>query len=154
MLHMGGLQDNNGLRFISGIQFQPTGNLLIGGMVSPNKIMKDLSIYYHIIIGYIPKWKLLNISSNMIQIGMHRYRFGDEGDARWFSFSVMESAKLGRINMKICWNRIFTKHWERNTILLSTDLKLTKNFYLQPGTLMYFTPSFEYIPFLFISLNI
>ena len=96
----------------------------------------------------------MNIASNMIQIGVHRYRFGDEGDARWFSISIMESARLGNINMKLCWNRLVTKKWERNTVLISTDLKLTNNFHLRPGAMAYFTPSFEYIPFLFISLDL
>ena len=155
MLHMGGLQKNNGVRLMSGLQFQPTGNLLIGGVVSPDKTDTDLSIYYHVILGYVPKWKFLNISSNMIQIGMHRFRFGDVGDARWYSFSIMESAQLGSINIKLCWNRLFTQKWERNTILLSTDVKLTKNFHLRPGTIAYFTPPpIEYIPFLFMSLDL
>jgi len=154
MLHLGGIQNPHGVQPIAGMQIQPTSNLLLGGVYSPRNINDDLSIYYHIIIGYIPKWKLLKISANMIQIGMHRYRFGDTADSRWFSFSVMESTQLGRIKLNLCWNRLFTQKWERNTVLISTRITLMKDFYLQPGAVTYFTPEFSYSPFIILSMNI
>ena len=154
MLHIGGIQNPHGIQPIAGMQIQPTSNLLLGGVSSPRNINDDLSIYYHILIGYIPKWKLLKISSNMIQIGMHRYRFGNTTDSRWFSFSVMESTQLGRIKMNLCWNRLFTQKWERNTVLISTGIKLIKGFYLQSGAVAYFTPELSYSPFIILSMNI
>ncbi|SVE43204.1 uncharacterized protein METZ01_LOCUS496058, partial [marine metagenome] len=42
MLHFGGVQDSSGIRPISGIQIQPTANLLLGGVLSPRKIDNDL----------------------------------------------------------------------------------------------------------------
>ena len=154
MLHIGGINDDTGMRIISGIQFQPTTNLLIGGVLSPKIIEEDLTIYYHLVAGYVPRWKFLNISSNMIQIGMHRYRFSDDGDLRWFSFSVMESARFGNFNIKFCWNHLFTQKWEENTLLISTDFKLSKKLHLRPGALAYFTPNTEYTPFLFLSIDL
>ena len=118
------------------------------------QIDNDLAIYYHVLVGYIPKWKFFKISSNLIQIGMHRYRFSDSGDLRWFSFSVMESVKLGTLTMNLCWNRLFTQKWERNTVFLSTDIKLYKSFYLRPGTIVKFTPSLDLSPFLFGSISL
>ena len=154
MLHLGGLQDESGIQAISGIQIQPTFNLLLGGVLSPRNNNNDLSIYYHILVGYIPKWKLLKFSSNMIQVGMHRYRFGENGDSRWFSLSVLESAYFGSLNLNLCWNKLFTQRWERNTILISTKIKLLKDIYLQPGAVAFFTPDFDYSPFLFMSINL
>ena len=154
MLHLGGIQDSSGIQLVTGIQIQPTSNLLLGGVLSPRKVNDDLSIYYHILIGYIPKWKLLKISSNMIEFGMHRYRFGDTSDSRWFSFSVMESAHLGNLNLNLCWNKLFTKKWERNTVLISTRIKLIKDIFLQPGAVTYFTPEFGFSPFILLSKNI
>ena len=154
MLHLGGLQDSCGIQPLAGLQIQPTSNLLLGGVLSPRNINDDLSIYYHILIGYIPKWKLLKISSNMIQIGMHRYRFGKTDDSRWFSFSVMESVYLGGLNLNLCWNKLFTQKWERNTILISSRIKIFKELYCQPGVIAYFTPKFSYSSFLLLSMNI
>ena len=154
MLHLGGLQDESGIQPVNGIQIQPTSNLLLGGVLSPRNNNNDLSIYYHILIGYIPKWKLLKFSSSMIQIGMHRYRFGEIGDSRWFSFSVMESARIGSLSLNLCWNKLFTQKWERNTILISTKIKLLENIYLQPGAVAVFTPDFDYSPFLLMSINL
>ena len=154
MLHLGGLQDESGIQAVSGIQIQPTSNLLLGGVLSPRNNNNDLSIYYHILVGYIPKWKLLKFSSNMIQVGMHRYRFGENGDSRWFSFSVMESAYIGSLNLNLCWNKLFTQQWERNTIFISTKIKLLKDIYLQPGAVAFFTPDFDYSPFLLMSINL
>ena len=154
MLHLGGIQGKNDVRLMSGLQFQPTKNLLIGGVLSPHNIEKDLSIYYNIVIGYIPKWKFLNISSNMFQIGMHRNRFGEDEDKRWFSFSFMESAQFGSFNLNLCWNRLFTQNWDRDTVLISTDLKLSNSIHLRPGALAFFTPNFDYTPFLFMSIDL
>ena len=154
ILHLGGLQDKSGIQAVSGIQIQPTFNLLLGGVLSPRNNNNDLSIYYHILVGYIPKWKLSKSSSNMIQVGMHRYRFGEIGDSRWFSFSVMESASFGSLNLSLCWNKLFTQQWERNTIFISTKIKLLKDIYLQPGAVAFFTPEFDYSPFLLMSINL
>ena len=154
MLHLGGLQNENGVNPVGGLQIQPTSNLLLGGVLSPRKNGDDLSLYYHVLIGYIPNFKLLNFSTNMIQVGMHRYRFGDNGDARWFSFSVAEAAQLGSLNINVCWNRLFTQQWERNTVLVSTKIKLLKDLYLQPGAIAFFTPNFDYSPFLLVSINL
>ena len=152
MLHLGGIQGKNDVRLMSGLQFQPTKNLLIGGVLSPHKIETNLSIYYNIVIGYIPKWKFLNISSNMFQIGMHRNRFGKDEDERWSSFSFMESAQFGSLNLNLCWNRLFTQNWDGDTALISTDFNLSNNFYFRPGVLLYFNPNFDYMPFLFVSM--
>ena len=154
MIHLGGIRSQNDVRFISGLQFQPSKNLLIGGAISPHKIGMDLSIYYHIVIGYIPPWNLINISSNMFQIGMHRNRFGVDGDARWFSLSYMESVQFGSVNLNLCWNHLFAHNWANNTVLISTNLMIRKNFYLRPGAIVNFIPSFDYTPFLFLSIDL
>tara|TARA_B100000315_G_C14164186_1_gene401461 strand:- start:38 stop:580 length:543 start_codon:yes stop_codon:yes gene_type:complete len=154
MLHLGWMQEDNGVRLMSGLQFQPTKNLLIGGVLSPHKTDSELSIYYHLVMGYIPQWKFLNISSNMFQIGMHRNRFGIDGDARWFNFSIMESARFGNLNLNLCLNRLFTQDWENDTIFISSDLKLSNNFYLRPGVIAYFTTYLNYTPFLFVSMDL
>ena len=154
MLHLGGLQDESGIQPVSGIQIQPTSNLLLGSVLSPRNNNNDLSIYYHILIGYVPKWKLLKLSSNMIQVGMHRYRFGKIKDSRWFSFSIMESIQIGNLHLNLCWNKLLTKKWERNTVLISTKIKLLKDLYLQPGVIAFFTPDFDYSPFLLMSINL
>ena len=90
----------------------------------------------------------------MFQVGMHRNRFEDTGDARWFSFSLLESLQFGIINMNLCWNHLFTNKWEKDTIFISTDLNLSNNFYLRPGALVYFTPDFDYTPFLLLSVDL
>ena len=154
MLHIGGLQDKSGIQPISGMQINPTSNLLLGGVLSPRNNNNNLSIYYHFIIGYTPTWKLLKFSSNIIQVGMHRYRFGEIIDSRWFSFSLMESIKIGDLNLNLCWNKLITQQWERNTVLISTKIKLLKEIYLQSGAVAFFTPDFDYLPFLLISINL
>ena len=154
MLHIGGIQEQNCQRLMGGLQFQPTKNLLIGGIFSPYKIDTNLSIYYHMVLGYIPQWRFFKNSSNMFQVGMDRSRVGPEGDARWFSFSFMESIQFGRLNFNYCWNHLFTQNHEKNTIHISTDLKLSSSLYLRPGVIASFTPHFNYTPFLLISMTI
>ena len=154
MLHLGGLQNENKVTPMSGLQIQPTRNLLLGGVLSPRNIDNDLSLYYYILIGYIPNLKLLKFSTNIIQVGVHRYRFSEGGGSRWFSFSVTEATQLGSLNINVCWNKLFTQSWERNTVLVSTKIKLVKDLYLQPGAIAYFSPNFDYSPFLLVSINL
>ena len=154
LLHLGGLQRQNEIRLLVGLKFQPTKNLLIGSLLSPHKIETDLSIYYHMVIGYIPQLKFFNISSNMFQIGIHRNRFGADGDTRWFSFSFMESVQFSSLNLNLCWNHLFAQNWVKETILISTDLKLRNNFYFRPGAMVCFTPHLDYTPFLFVSIDL
>ena len=154
MLHLGGLQNENGVNPVSCLQIQPTSNLLLGGVLSPRNNDGDLSLYYHVLIGYIPSFKILKFSTNIIQVGMHRYRFSDDGGSRWFSFSVTEATQLGSLNLNVCWNKLFTQTWERNTILVSTKIKLLRNMYLQPGAIAFFTPNFNYSPFMLVSINL
>ncbi len=154
MLHLGVLEDGNGINLVSGIQIQPTNNLLLGGVLSPRNYENDLSLYYHVLIGYVPNWKLLKFSTNMIQVGMHRYRFSDNGGVRWFSFSVTEAAQIGSLNLNVCLNKLFTQQWERNTVLVSTKIKVFRDLYLQPGAIAFFTPEFDYSPFLLMSINL
>ena len=154
MLHLGGLQNKIGVNSVSGLQIQPTSNLLLGGVLAPRNYDGDLSLYYHVLIGYIPNFKILKFSTNIIQVGMHRYRFSDDGGSRWFSFSVTEAAQLGSLNLNVCWNKLFTQTWERNTVLVSTKIKLLKDMYLQPGAIAFFTPNFNYSPFMLVSINL
>ena len=130
ILHLGGMQkESDGIRLMTGMQWQPTKNLLIGGVLSPNKTSTNLSIYYHIAIGYIPKSKLLHIFSSMFQIGMHRNRFDNDNDTRWFSFSIMEKARFGQLNLNFCWSHLFNQQWEQDSILLSTDFQISENIF-------------------------
>ena len=61
---------------------------------------------------------------------------------------------VGSLNLNVCWNRLFTKQWERNTVLVSTKIKVFRDLYLQPGTIAFFTPEFDYSPFLLMSINL
>ena len=161
MLHIGGMQTiNDDIRFMAGMQFQPTKNLLIGGVLSPYRIDSNISLYYHIAIGYISKWKLLKTSSSMFQIGIHRNRFDNEdNDTQWFSFSIMEKTRFGRLNLNFCWNRLFNKKWENDSILISTDVKVSNNIFLRPGAI-FFLDDLEwksddyFTPFIIISLHL
>lgn len=151
MLHLGVLNEK-GMDFAGGFQISPTSNLLLGGVISPQQSGDDLALYYQVLAGYKPDWEFLKISSNMILVAMHRYRFGEGGDSRWISFTVTESANFGSMSANLCWNRLFSKSWVRNTLFASTTVKLLKNIQLQPGVFAYFTPKFGYTPFLFLSI--
>ena len=154
LLHLGGIEENKQIRFLSSLQFPLSSNLLIGGLLSPHKIESDLSIYYHIAIGYIPEWKLLKISSNMLQIGLHRDKYADGENKRWFSFSIMESNQFGNLNLNFCWNRLFAKNQKKDTLVISSDIKINNNIYIRPGALAYFKPELDYSPFLLISIKL
>ena len=86
MLHLGGLQDKNGINLVSGIQIQPTNNLLLGGVISPRNYENDLSLYYHILIGYVPK--ACNVDNSLINDNIiYCIRLKPYKVRRWTSWS-------------------------------------------------------------------
>tara|TARA_B110000438_G_scaffold172981_1_gene165308 strand:+ start:1288 stop:1800 length:513 start_codon:yes stop_codon:yes gene_type:complete len=153
-IFLGQHKNNSNYNSVASINIYPTENLLVGASISESKKNSDLSLYYQLIIGYIPDWKFFNISTHLIQIGTHRLRFNNEGGIRWFNLSFSESFKLNRMNINIGWNKIFTKKWERNSILVSTNLKLIDNIYIQLGSSSFFTPSYNLSPFILLNIKL
>ena len=154
ILHLGGMIHNDNQRLFSGLQIHPASNLIIGGLISPQKSANDLSLYYQIAIGYISNFKLFNIFSNSYQLSLHRDRFGANGDLRWFSFSVIESAKIGLLKMRLCWNHLFNNKWEEKSFSLSPVIFSNKKVTLRLGSLININPDISYVPYLFISFVI
>jgi len=154
IFHFGGMVQNDNQRLFSGLQIQPTSNLIIGGLISPQKSENNLSLYYQIAIGYISNFKLLNLFSNSYQLSLHRDRFSANGDLRWFSFSVVESAKVGLLKMRLCWNHLFNNKWEEKSLSLSSIIFSNKKVKLRLGSLININPDISYIPYLFISFVI
>ncbi len=71
------------------------------------------------------------------------------------AFQLLRLPNLEFLKYKMfCWNRLFTQQWERNTVLVSTKIKLLKDLYLQPGAIAFFTPNFNYSPFMLVSINL
>ena len=153
IIHIGGIEENNDTRFLTGIQLSPAKNLLIGGVISPYETDEDISVYYHLAIGFIPEWKLFKLSSNMFQIGLHRDRFEKDGDKRWFSLSIMESGRFFNFNYNVCANRLVSSIKEENTLMMSTNIKLMKSVNLRPGIIA-FLPNFDYNSFLLLSIEL
>ena len=154
IMHIGAIEENENMRFLTGIQFSPAKNLLIGGVISPLKAQSDLSIYYHLAIGFKTKWKLLNTASNMFQIGMHRNRFENGEDKNWVSLSVTESGHIGKFNFDVCANHLVSSIKEENTLMMSTNITIKNFIYLRPGMIAHLKPSFIYNSFLLISMQI
>ena len=153
IIHIGGIEENEDTRFLTGIQLSPAKNLLIGGVISPFKTNSDISVYYHLAIGFIPEWKLFKLSSNMFQIGLHRDKFEKDGNKRWFSLSIMESGRFFNFNYNICANRLVSSVKEEDTLMMSTNIKLKNSIYLRPGIIA-FLPKFDYNPFLLLSIKL
>ena len=90
----------------------------------------------------------------MLQIGLHRDKYADGENKRWFSFSIMESNQFGNLNLNFCWNRLFAKNQKKDTLVISSDIKINNNIYIRPGALAYFKPELDYSPFLLISIKL
>ena len=154
VIHIGSLKNSTENQTITGLQFYPTSNLILGGILSPQINNNNLSLYYQILIGYIPKWNLTNISSNIIQIGMHYYKFHEDLNYKWISISYTESIEISFVNLSISINKLITNSWERNTIQLLSKITLFKNLFCQIGAITYFTPQFNHSQFFMLSLYI
>ena len=154
MILVGTLRHSETIQPLSGMQIQPTKNLLLGGILSTKKIDEDISIYYQLLIGYIPNWKFLKLSSNMIQIALHRHQYNQNYNSKWVSLSISESANFRNLKLNLCWSKLFSNKWESDTIILSTRIKLIENIYFQPGSIAHFTPEFNYSPFILLNISL
>jgi len=85
---------------------------------------------------------------------MHRYRFGESPDSRWFHFLISESIRFKRLNTNISLCKMFNKKWEKNLILVSTQIKLLKSIFLTIGTTILNQKDLMHSSFLSININI
>ena len=151
-ISMGSNSKNNNA--IVAINFFPTLNLSTGGMLALAQDNNDLYINYKFDIGYIPNWKLFNFSENIIKVGVERHRFSKLGGFRWYNLSFIQSIKLKYININIGWNKILTKKWERNSVLIASNIKLIDNIFFQLGYNSFFNPKFNFSPFILLNITI
>tara|TARA_B100000902_G_C27214203_1_gene866090 strand:- start:323 stop:895 length:573 start_codon:yes stop_codon:yes gene_type:complete len=151
-IFIGSNSKNNNAIFA--IKFFPTLNLSTGGMLALAKDNNDLYINYKFDMGYIPNWRLFDFSENIIQIGIERHRFSKMGGFRWFNLSFIQSIKLKYININIGWNKILTKKWERNSVLIASNIKLIDNIFFQLGYNSFFNPKFNFSPFILLNITI
>ncbi len=139
---------------IFGISFFPTLNLSTVAFLAMAENNNDLNLNYKIDIGYIPNWKFLNFSENIIQFGIERHRFSKLRGVRWFNLSYIQSLKLKYFNINIGWNKILTKQWERNSILISTNIKLVDKIFFQIGSSSFFNPELNTSTYFLLNIKI
>ena len=65
LIHLGGLQDGNGVNLVSGLQIQPTKNLLLGGVVpvQPPELAVYVKLYLLLSPVFCSKINLLSLYS-------------------------------------------------------------------------------------------
>ncbi len=92
----------------------PSPNLFLSAGISPNKSNNDINLYYQSSIGYTPEWTFSEKLNSTISMGMHRYRFSDIGNYRWYHFAILESANLYEFEWNLNWIYLFDSNWKHH----------------------------------------
>ncbi len=127
--------------FSYGAQWWPSNNLYLTGLFSNltieienETIEKDRSLYHHISLGYSnPDWKIKFLTTNVIEVGVHRLRYFDDKIYRWFHTGLKTRASYKRINVGVDFTRFFYDTWATNRFTLSMSKTLNGNININGG---------------------
>jgi len=109
-------------------------NLGIFGALQPFSSTGDLVLYLNTGLSYLPENILLKQYSTTLGFGMHRMRFGDSGDYRYFNLQISGSIPAKHYDIKFDWQRLFDTNWQVNQFHIYLMKKLARGVFLQVGT--------------------
>ena len=146
--------------FSYGAQWWPSNNLYLTGLFSNltieienETIEKDRSLYHHISLGYSnPDWKIKFLTTNVIEVGVHRLRYLDDKIYRWFHTGLKTRASYKRINVGVDFTRFFYDTWATNRFTLSMSKTLNGNININSGIIRDEYNSFT--PYVGVSIGI
>jgi hypothetical protein len=153
--------------FSYGAQWWPSNNLYLTGLLSNliikivnetieienETIEKDRSLYHHISLGYSnPDWKIKFLTTNVIEVGVHRLRYFDDKIYRWFHTGLKTRASYKRINVGVDFTRFFYDTWATNRFTLSMSKTLNGNININGGIIRDEYNSFT--PYVGVSIGI
>ena len=146
--------------FSYGAQWWPSNNLYLTGLFSNltieienETIEKDRSLYHHISLGYSnPDWKIKFLTTNVIEVGVHRLRYFDDKIYRWFHTGLKTRASYKRINVGVDFTRFFYDTWATNRFTLSMSKTLNGNININSGIIRDEYNSFT--PYVGVSIGI
>ena len=138
----------------AGLQFQPTSNLLMGCIISPQDLNSDLSIYNQTFMGYIPESNIHKLLTNIIYLGFHKDRFKDKNNYKWFSLSLLNSVTYKSIMIDVCYNKLFANSWNSENISFSSSIFFLKKYIIKTGITLVPSQTIKPSPYFSISLNI
>ncbi|MBC8213563.1 MAG: hypothetical protein ISR90_04975 [Candidatus Marinimicrobia bacterium] len=130
----------------------PSPNLFISAGMSPNKSDDDINLYYHSSLGYTPLWTLSDKFSTTVSIGMHRFRFSDEGDFRWYHFAILESVNFFEIDWNLNWIYLFDTDWEHHQLQVETAKTIKELYQVHFGFTTQLLDKIKFTPSIKISL--
>ena len=139
--------------FSYGAQWWPSNNLYLTGLFSNLVIENDPSLYHHISLGYSnPDWKINFLTTNVIEVGVHRLRYFEDKIYRWFHAGLKTRASYKKINVGVDFTRFFYKTWAANRFTLSMSKTLNGNININGGIIRDEYNSFT--PYVGVSIGI
>ena len=146
--------------FSYGAQWWPSNNLYLTGLFSNltieienETIEKDRSLYHHISLGYSnPDWKIKFLTTNVIEVGVHRLRYFEDKIYRWFHAGLKTRASYKKINVGVDFTRFFYDTWATNRFTLSMSKTLNGNININSGIIRDEYNSFT--PYVGVSIGI
>ena len=130
-----------------GIQWWPSNNLYLSGLFSSLVVNSDSTLYHQFCIGYSnPLWKFKNISSNVIELGVHRLRYYRDSTYRWFHAGIKTRMIFRNIQVGFNFDRFFYNSWASNRLSLTFEKSINSRIKLNTGIILdkynRFTPHF------------
>lgn len=112
----------NTMHFSWGMQWWPSPNLYISGVLDTQSKDDDDALYHNFSLGYAnPQWRWLGSTANSIELGLHRYRFSTSSPSRWFSVVYRTRQLGGKFGLGADIINVFFNDWsayKMNTVLI------------------------------------
>ncbi len=109
-------------------------NLSLFGAMQPLSNTGDIGLYVNTGFSYLPESVLLKQYFMTIDFGMHRLRFKDSGDSRYFHLRIAGRIRSRHYDVKLDWQRFFDTKWQVNQFHIYLMKKLPGGLFIQMGT--------------------
>ena len=137
---------NNHLNSYLSSLFSVSNNLDIIGSVSPKYENEELQLYYNVGVIYLPTWTSSKHISTQIHLGIHRLRFIESYDYRWYDLTINESGKYKNLGANIRFTKLFDKDWDHYQFEISMFYDVNANINAELGIVCQMLTSFEVYP--------
>ena len=137
-----------------GLHWKPSSNLVISGLIEPALLEEDAHLYLNMALGYIPDWDGFLGHSPVIEFGMHRLRFADIGEYRWFHFRIGQEieTRVGAVQLGLI--RLFDANWNHYQLQSQFTRELNKSIALQIGCISQNIQSSVIQPYLAVNVKL
>lgn len=130
----------------------PTSNLALSGAFLPEVDTDNINAYLNVGFRYLPEINLPALDNFSTGFGMHRLRFGDVTEHRWYNFELAATIPGRSYDIYLHWQYLFDTSWSEHQFNAALYRKIYQNLAIQLGTEIPTSLKDSLIPYLMLTV--